>query len=139
MEGNQTKKRGKLWGWLTGTAVEEEFEYDDVPETRPTHEVKFTSHQAVKQYKVSLRKNAANFQDAVQAADGLKSGEQQILNLYNCQPETRERIKDFLQGVAYNAEGEMVELGEHVWMIAPASADVSQADPARGRKETRFN
>lgn len=139
MEGNQTKKRGKLWGWLTGTAVEEEFEYEEVAESRPTHEVKFTPHQAVKQYKVALRKNAANFQDAVQAADGLKVGEQQILNLCNCQPETRERIKDFLQGVAYNAEGEMVELGEHVWMICPASADVSLTDPARARKETRFN
>lgn len=139
MEGTQTKKRGKLWGWLTGTAVEEEFEYEDIPESKPSHEVKFTSPQAVKQYKVALRKNAVNFQDAVLAADGLKAGEQQILNLVNCQPDARERIKDFLQGVAYNAEGEMVELGEHVWMICPASADVNQTEAPRGRKETRFN
>ena len=62
------------------------------------------------------------------AADGLKKGEQQILNLNYVQPELREKINDFLCGVKHISEGDWVELGENVYLLTPASAYVELAE-----------
>ena len=67
---------------------------------------------AVHRYQITVRTKVVSFHDAVAAADGLKKGEQQILNLNYVQPELREKIKDFLCGVKHISEGDWVELGE---------------------------
>ncbi len=86
----------------------------------------------VHRYHITVRRQIVTFQDAVAAADGLKRGEQQILNLSGCATDLREKIKDFMCGVNYNAEGTWEELGEGVYLLAPASAHVEVA-PASQR------
>lgn len=90
-----------------------------------------TSHglrvHAVHRYHVTVRRQVVSFQDAIAAADGLKRGEQQILNLSMASPELREKIKDFMCGVNYNADGTWEELGEGVFLLAPATASVEVA------------
>ncbi len=83
-------------------------------------------------YHITVRRQIVSFQDAVAAADGLKRGEQQILNLSMCPSELREKIKDFLCGVNYNAEGSWEEVGEGVYLLAPLTAEVEVA-PASQR------
>lgn len=82
-------------------------------------------------YHITVRRQVLSFQDAIAAADGLKRGEQQILNLSACEPAVREKIKDFMCGVNYAQEGTWEELGEHVFLLAPAFAfvDVAPATP----------
>lgn len=88
--------------------------------------------QSTHRYHVTVRRQIVSFQDAVAAADGLKRGEQQILNLSMATPELREKIKDFMCGVNYTAEGTWEELGDNVYLLAPASAYVEVA-PASQR------
>ncbi len=106
----------------------EEFDTDHVP-TRPTNSLKL---QAAHRYHVTVRSHIVSFQDAVSAADGLKRGEQQLLNLSKCPEDLREKIKDFMCGVNYNAEGAWEEVAENVYILAPASAYVEVA-PASQR------
>ena len=120
----------KLFGPRQYEEYEEEY-IDDVPAPKQNLTI-----QAVHRYQVTVRRQVMSFQDAVHAADGLKRGEQQVVNLSVCHPEVREKIKDFLYGVAYTAEGQMEEIGDHVFMIAPASAFV-EVTSAQNRKAER--
>lgn len=145
MEGTQTRQSGwrHFWGKVTGQVVEDDYidEEEEMEHSVPAAKGREVSLKAVAmpRYHVTIRRNVISFQDAADAADGLKRGEQQILNLFACQPDLREKIKDFLFGVTYNAEGDMQEVGDHVFMFVPACANVEIANPA-GRKQTsRFN
>ncbi len=89
-------------------------------------------------YSITVRRQVVSFQDAVAAADGLKRGEQQVLNLTLASDELREKIKDFMCGVNYAAEGTWEELGENVYLLAPASAFVEVA-PASPRMQADRN
>ena len=83
----------------------------------------------------TVRRQVVSFQDAVVAADGLKRGETQILNLSMATSDLREKIKDFMCGVNYSAEGSWEELGEHIYLLAPSTAYIDVA-PASPRTET---
>lgn len=87
--------------------------------------------QPAHRYQVTVRRQIVSFQDAVAAADGLKRGEQQILNLCSADAPLREKIKDFMCGVNYSQEGTWEEVGEHVFLLAPAQAlvEVAPASP----------
>lgn len=98
---------------------------DHVP-TRPALRVHHTHR-----FHVCVRRQVVSFQDAVAAADGLKRGELQSLNLTMCPPELREKIKDFMCGVGYNAEGEWIELGDSVYLLVPPSASVEIANASQ--------
>ncbi len=105
-------------------------DYVEDPESAPTSVGLRLS--TVHKYHVTVRRQIVSFQDAVAAADGIKRGEQQILNLSLCASELREKVKDFMCGVNYNCEGTWEELGEHVFLLAPVSAYVEIA-PANQR------
>ncbi len=105
-------------------------EYEDDFEST-TNKPSLRVHSAHR-YHVTVRRQIVSFQDAVAAADGLKRGEQQILNISMATVELREKIKDFMCGVNYTAEGTWEELGENVYLLAPASAFVEVA-PASQR------
>lgn len=75
-------------------------------------------------YSVTLHRAVKQFGDALEIADGLKSGEQQIVNLANCSPELREKVTDFLSGVRYTVDASWEEIAEHIFLIAPANVDV---------------
>ena len=58
------------------------------------------------------------------AADGLKGGEHQIVNLERATPQMGERIIDFLNGVCYALDGTVERVGEKVYMFVPANVPV---------------
>ena len=80
-------------------------------------------------YTVTVRRQITSFDDAMAAANGLKRGEQQILNLTGTDPTTRQKIVDFMCGVNYAQEGTWEEVGEAVYLIVPANAYVEVAPP----------
>lgn len=121
----------RIAGWFHRSSDEEEAMVDDLPPR--SHRAKSGS-----QYHVTVRRQIVSFQDAVSAADGLKRGEQQILNLSLAPAELREKIKDFMCGVNYAAEGTWEELGEAVYLLAPIHAFVEVA-PASPRMHADRN
>lgn len=74
--------------------------------------------------RVAIRLNAQVFEDAKLAADGLKSGEHQIVNLERATPQMGERIIDFLNGVCYALDGTVERVGDKVYMFVPANVQV---------------
>jgi cell division inhibitor SepF len=80
-------------------------------------------------YTVTVRRQITAFEDAMAAANGLKRGEQQILNLSATDPQTRQKIVDFMSGVNYAQEGTWEEVGENVYLIVPSNAFVEVAPP----------
>ncbi len=115
------KLRAKLH--LKEHAVEDDFEGDhrDVFKPRYVQESR---------YQVVVRRQIVSFQDAISAADGLKRGEQQILNLNAAENSLREKIKDFMCGVNYAEDGTWEELGDNIYLLAPPEAQVEVAPPS---------
>ncbi len=76
-----------------------------------------------------------SFDDARLAADGLKDGRQQIVNLEKTTPEMSERIIDFLNGVTYALNGFVEKVGDRVYLFAPSNVmidvpeDLHKASP----------
>lgn len=117
---------------------EEYTEEDVVEETRQSSPTPVYSLHHRRGYSVTVRRHVQSFQDAVAAADGLKQGNQQILNLSQCDNALREKIKDFMCGVNYAHEGSWEEVGEHVYLLAPIHATVEVA-PATPRMAAANN
>jgi cell division inhibitor SepF len=90
--------------------------------------------------RVAVRLNAQVFEDAKLAADGLKGGEFQIVNLERATPQMAERIIDFLNGVCYALDGTVERVGEKVYMFVPANVavevDTGATAANAGRKPT---
>ncbi|MDR3692922.1 MAG: cell division protein SepF [Fimbriimonas sp.] len=80
-------------------------------------------------YTVTIRRQITAFDDAMAAANGLKRGDQQILNLSGTDDPTRQKIVDFMCGVNYAQEGTWEEIGENVYLIVPSNAYVEVAPP----------
>lgn len=80
-------------------------------------------------YTVTVRRQITSFDDAMAAANGLKRGEQQILNLSATDAVTRQKIVDFMCGVNFAQEGTWEEVGENVYLIVPSNAYVEVAPP----------
>lgn len=83
-------------------------------------------------YTCTVRRHVIAFEDALAAADGLKRGEMQVLNLTSADPTLREKIKDFLSGVNYAQEGTWEEVGEHIYLLAPVGTHVECSPPSLG-------
>lgn len=116
---------------LAGLVNRTQDDYED------DYETPLRVHAAAR-YSITIRRQVVSFQDAVAAADGLKRGEQQVLNLTMATADLREKIKDFMCGVNYAAEGTWEELGDNVFLLAPASAFVEVA-PASPRMQSERN
>ena len=89
-------------------------------------------------YTVTVRRQITSFDDAMAAANGLKRGEQQILNLNATDIATRQKIVDFMCGVNFSQEGTWEEIGENIYLIVPSNAYVEVA-PATPRMSTLRN
>jgi cell division inhibitor SepF len=89
-------------------------------------------------YHVSIRRNIVNFDDAYAAANGLKRSEQQVLNLAHTDPVLRQKIVDFMAGVAFAQEANWEEIGEHIYLVAPASAYV-EVVPGEGPAPQKYS
>ncbi|MBC7526363.1 MAG: cell division protein SepF [Chthonomonadaceae bacterium] len=82
--------------------------------------------------RVAIRLNAQVMEDAKLAADGLKAGEHQIVNLEKASPQMGERIIDFLNGVCYALDGSVERVGDKVFMYVPANVTVEVDNGATG-------
>lgn len=78
--------------------------------------------------RITVRRAVQSFDDARRAADGLKDGQQQIVNLEQTPPEMAERIIDFLNGSTYALEGSVEKIGEQVYLFTPSSVVIEIED-----------
>ncbi len=61
-----------------------------------------------------------NFGDIQRAADRLKTGEAQIINLEKTPAEVSERLIDFLNGVTYALDGYVEKISEGAYLFTPS-------------------
>jgi cell division inhibitor SepF len=116
-----------VWTWLKrrfGAGAPETYE-DEAEEAmsmqrrRPNIRV-----DAVRGVQVTVRKNATVLNDARPVADGLKNGQQQVVNLERATQDQAARILDFLSGVTYALDGSVEKVGDRVYLFAPANVHV---------------
>lgn len=72
-------------------------------------------------HRVSVWKSIQSLDNAQEAADGLKVGHQQIVNLEKASPEICARVIDFLNGVTYALDGYVEKVGDRVYLFTPAN------------------
>jgi cell division inhibitor SepF len=137
MEEMQLQDKPGLFGRLANifTRTEEVEGEMEEHEGRPAGSLTL---KAAYRYTVTVRRQIVSFDDAMAAANGLKRGEQQILNLAGTDPAIRQKIVDFMCGVNFAQEGTWEELGENIYMVVPASAYVEVA-PATPRMTAMKN
>ncbi|MCW3061615.1 MAG: hypothetical protein JWQ02_3436 [Capsulimonas sp.] len=84
---------------------------------------------------VTVRRAVQSFDDARRAADGLKEGQQQIVNLEQTPADMAERIIDFLNGSTYALDGSVEKIGEQVYLFTPSTVTIDVEDkPAPGTR-----
>src|ERR1041385_2465663 len=120
MEEMQIQEKPGLFGRLANifTRTEEVEEDAEENDGRPANALTL---KAAYRYTVTVRRQIVSFDDAMAAANGLKRGEQQILNLAGTDPAIRQKIVDFMCGVNFAQEGTWEELGENIYMVLPAN------------------
>jgi len=121
MEELELQDKPGLFSRLTGMFARTESEEDEegVVDSNNTYALR-----SAYRYHVTVRRQVANFDEAYAAANGLKRGEQQILNLSLTEPTLRQKIVDFMSGVSFAQDANWEEIGEHVYLVAPGSAFV---------------
>jgi cell division inhibitor SepF len=83
---------------------------------------------------VSVWLSVQSFENAQMAADGLKEGHQQIVNLEKAAPEVCTRVIDFLNGVIYAMDGFVEKVGDKVYLFTPSNYCIEVENGERGRK-----
>ncbi len=93
-----------------------------------------------RQTHITVRRAIQTFDDARRAADGLKDGQQQIVNLEQTSNDMSERIIDFLNGATYALDGSVEKIGEQVYLFTPSSVIIDIEDkPATGVRAAIFD
>ncbi|MCS7273253.1 MAG: cell division protein SepF [Fimbriimonadales bacterium] len=127
----QYGERQSLWTrlrtWVGLGRTEDE---ENLP--HPQSDVRYRRFHA---YYISIRKELHSLEDARIAADGLKEGVQQIINLASTPQGVRERIIDFLNGVVYAIEGSVERVSEHVFVYAPPQAIIDAPNATRAERD----
>lgn len=84
---------------------------------------------------ISVWKTINSVEQARSAADGLKAGHQQIVNLENATSDICGRVIDFLSGVTYALDGYVEKVGDRVYLFTPANCEVEIE--SQDKQETR--
>jgi cell division inhibitor SepF len=79
--------------------------------------------QARRQH-VTVRRAVYSLDDARRAADGLKAGQQQIVNLEQTPPDVMDRIVHFLHGATYAIDGSVEKIGDQVYLFTPSTVTI---------------
>jgi len=109
----------------------EDFEEEIVEEDGTRRPVTFRVHSSrTSRVTVWLAVNSLN--NAKDAADGLKQGRQEIVNLEKASQEICTRVIDFLSGVTYALDGTVEKVGERVYLFTPANV-VVDVENAQGQ------
>lgn len=133
MSAEEYEQRG-LWTKLKErmgiSELEEEYEEDaGLPGDARKKPVTLRLHSASVSH-VSL-KLPQTFEDARVAADGLKEGRLQIVNLEKTSQEMSERIIDFLNGVTYALNGVVEKVGDRVYLFTPSNVVIEVPEDLR--------
>ncbi len=136
MEELELQEKPGLFSKLTGLFGRHDDDEDTTDSVDANPSQTYTLKGAYR-YSVTVRREITTFDDAYAAANGLKRGEQQILNLNYTDPVLRQKIVDFMAGVTFAQEANWEEVGDHIYLVAPASAYVEQA-PGAQPAPTRF-
>lgn len=123
----------RLTGFFGRDRIEEEDAVEESAPGAPVYQLR-----SAYRYSVSIRKDVGSFDDAYSAANGLKRGDQQILNLTTTDPVLRQKIVDFMAGVAFAQEANWETIGEHIYLVSPASSYV-EVVPGDGAQPTKFS
>lgn len=115
-----------------GEYEDEEVEFVEEPGSRRTPTT-LRVHQTRLNH-VSVWLTVQSFDNAQQAADGLKLGHQQIVNLEKASPEVCTRVVDFLSGVIYALNGYVEKVGDKVYLFTPANYCIEVENGEKGRK-----
>lgn len=113
----------KITGMFTHSREDEGYEVSEAPRARTVQ------LRSAYKYNVTVRRQVVSFDDALAAANGLKNGEQQILNLAHTEPVLRQKVVDFMCGVNFALEGSWEEVGENIYLVVPATTYVEVAPP----------
>ncbi len=84
----------------------------------------------------------ANFADVQKAADRLKAGEPQIINLEKTDANSAERLIDFLNGVTYALDGSVEKIAEGAYLFTPSHISINAEggpEVAASRSKTFFD
>ncbi len=93
-----------------------------------------------RQTHITVRRAIQTFDDARRAADGLKDGQQQIVNLEQTTHDMSERIIDFLNGATYALDGSVEKIGEQVYLFTPSSVVIDIEDkPVTGVRAAAYD
>ena len=123
-QAEQEETEGGLWRRLTArfTGAPEDDEAYEEP-----HHVRETTRAPRQSFRIASAREGsitvmpvANFADIQKAADRLKSGEPQIINLEKSPPEVSERLIDFLNGVTYALDGYVEKVSEGAYLFTPS-------------------
>ena len=129
MEELELQDKPGLFSRLSGIFTRSE---EDAEEEAATPANRAYQIRSAYKYHVTVRRQIVSFEDALAAAQGLKGGEQQIINLSGTDPAMRQKIVDFMCGVNFAQEGTWEEIGENIYLIVPSSVYVEVA-PATPR------
>ena len=76
--------------------------------------------------RICHRPHLRTFEDARDAAEGLRSGIPQIINLTETAPEAAQRFLDFLQGVIYVIQGYQTYISPTIFLFTPSGFEIQQ-------------
>jgi cell division inhibitor SepF len=68
--------------------------------------------------------SAATFADIQKAADGIKQGIPQVVNLEKADAVMAERLKDFMNGVTYALDGYVEKISEKSYLFTPRTVEI---------------
>ena len=80
-----------------------------------------------------------SFADVQKAADRLKSGEPQIINLEKTPPDVAERLIDFLNGVTYALDGFVEKISEGAYLFTPSFISIQTDGPDAPQPKNLFD
>lgn len=82
--------------------------------------------ERIQRSQICLRPHLRTFEDAREAAEGLRSGIPQIINLTETVPEAAQRFLDFLQGVIYVIHGYQTYISPTIFLFTPRTVEIQQ-------------
>ncbi len=131
-EPEEDEQPKKLWSRLRDHlfGVDDDVEEEEAVVAESPHRENLLRMSSSRSIRTNLWKHPQVFGDAKAAADALKSGSIQILNLDSVSPQMAEKMVDFLSGVTYAMDGSVEHIGQMIYFFAPANVIVELDEDA---------